>query len=143
MANGAVVRLLELPPEHSEATTGTPGTAATEIEATIGQAMAAAVTGLGFALAEYQNGGLTNKTRTANGERVARLYELQQSTLGQIDFGLVAREQGRIALRQYLDAAGFYQRHGAEQGDAMLDMFIADVLGVVAKVTDFERRLAN
>ena len=60
-----------------------------------------------------------------------------------IDFPTVAREQGRIALRQYLAEGGFYGQHTTEQGDAVLDMFIDDVLAVVARVTAFEAALAN
>jgi hypothetical protein len=100
----------------------------------IGRAMAAAVTGLGFALAEFENGGLRPETRLANGTRIAALYELQQAHAGEISFEAVAREQGRIALRQFLDAGGFYQCYSAEQGDALLDMLIADVLAVVSRV---------
>ena len=105
--------------------------------------MARAATGLCFAMQEYQNGGLRPETRLANGERIARLFELQEATLGEIDFSLVAREQGRIALRRYLDANDFYCHHSAEQGDAVLEMCIDDVLAVVAKVTAFERAMAN
>lgn len=114
-----------------------------DIRTAIGEAMVAAVVGIGGALAEFENGGLTNTTRTANGERVARLYELQQSSLDEINFPVVAREQGKVALRQFLAAGDFYSQHSTEQGDAVLDMLIGDVLAVLRKVTALEAAWAN
>lgn len=142
MANGvAALRVALEPAPHSEATAGGAGAAATEI--TIGQAVAAAVTGLGFALQEYGAGGLTNQTRTANGARIAALYEMQQAHAGALDFALVARREGKVALRQFLAASDFYCQHTTEQGDAVLDMFIDGVLTVLSKVTALEAAWAN
>jgi hypothetical protein len=70
------------------------------------------------------------------------LYELQQSTLGQINFSTVARVEAKCVLRTYLDA-DFYRRHGTAQGEAALDLFIDEVLQILAKVTAFERAMAN
>jgi hypothetical protein len=143
MPNGASVRLpRELQPQ---ATTAKPDAipAATEVETAIGAATAAAVTGFSQAMMEYQNGGLAPATRLANGERIARMYELQQVYAGEVAFEVVARAEARVVLRQYLAADGFYGRHTTEQGDAVCNELISHVLEIVGRVTDFERRLAN
>ena len=93
--NGAVVRLLELPPEHSEATAGAgPDQAATEIAIGAGgggcRNRARLRAGGVPKMADFaQKLGL----RMASGSRA--LYELQQFSLGEINFPVVAREQGR------------------------------------------------
>ena len=137
MANGAAVAKL-VPPSAP----ATPSTGQEDIRTTIGTAVARAATGLCYAVQEYQNGGLTNTTRTVNGERIAALYWLQQAHGGKIDFPAVAREQGKVVLRQYL-RDDFYQQYSTEQGDAVLDMFIDETLAVLARVTAAERAWAN
>jgi hypothetical protein len=146
-ANGtAVLALLPSASEPTPAATSS-STAAGKpnkpIETTIGEAMAAAATGLCFAAQEHQQlGALTSTTRTANGERIAALYWLQQAHADKLDFAATAREQGKVILRQYL-RDDFYQQYSTEQGDAALDMFIDETLAVLARVTAVERAWAN
>lgn len=135
MVNGAAVARL-VPPANPSANDQE------GIEAEIGRAVASAVTGLCFAVAESQNGGLRSATRTENGERVARMFELQEAHAGEIDFPTVARAAGKVVLRQYL-GNDFYRQYSTEQGDAVLDMFIDETLAVLARVTAVERALAN
>ena len=70
------------------------------------------------------------------------MYELQQAHAGAIDFPVVARREGKVLLRQYLDG-GFHRHYNTEQGDAVLDAIITELLAIVAKVTTFERAMAN
>jgi hypothetical protein len=139
MANGNAALLL-LAPESTPAgvTTGKPN----EVERSIGQATAAATTALCQAMQEYQNGGLRPETRLASGTRVAALYQLQQAHAGALDFAATVRREGKRVLRQYFDG-DFHQHYSAEQGDAVLDLFIDEVLAVVAKVASFERAWVN
>jgi hypothetical protein len=135
MANGAAVALLPSAAPTSAA-------AGKPIETEIGAATASAVTGLCFAVAESQNGGLRSATRTENGERIAKMFELQEATLGKLDFAATAREQGKIVLRQYL-GDDFYRQYSLEQGDAAIDMFIDETLAVLRKVTATMRAWAH
>jgi hypothetical protein len=66
--------------------------------------VANAATGLCHGLAEYKNGGLTDKTRMANGERIAAVAILRLDTIGDpgLDFFGVARVEGAKILRTYL-----------------------------------------
>ena len=109
----------------------------TLIEAKIGAAMASAVCAIALGCHEFQNGGLAPATKTAAGDRIAALYHLQQAHATEIDFDAVAREHGRRALRTYLDAEGFYQRHSQAQGDATLDIYLDGTLEILGKVTAF------
>ena len=77
-----------------------PAPASEPIEHLIGEATAAAACALAQAFLEFQNGGLTPKTRAAGGDRIAELFALRQSTLGEINFEEVAREHGARALRK-------------------------------------------
>jgi hypothetical protein len=135
MANGAVVARL-VPPAAPADATGKP------IEAEIGEAVASAATGLCYAVHEHQQlGALTNTTRTTNGERIARIYHLQQAHEGKIDFAAVARAEGTRVLRSCLDA-DFYRTH-AGAGDWTINMIVDEVLAIVGRVTAFERAMAN
>lgn len=58
------------------------------------------------------------------------------------DFAATVRREGKLRLRQYLDA-NFYQRHGAGAGEATLDELLTGLLDVLAKVTAVERAWAN
>ena len=97
------------------------------------------MTGLCFALNEYQNGGLRPETRRAIGERTARVA-MMQLELGDQDFAVHARGARHI-LRQYLDA-DFFRRHSFEQADEAIDMFVGELLGVVDRVVEDERAAA-
>jgi hypothetical protein len=58
---------------------------------------AAAAAAIGQALVGFHDGGLTPATKTQGGDLVAQLYELQQATLGELDFAAVVRREGRGA----------------------------------------------
>jgi hypothetical protein len=67
---------IQRPPSAAAGNPGAP------IEVLIGEVAAAAVVALCRALAEFQDGGLTPASRTQGGDLIARLYKLQQATLG-------------------------------------------------------------
>jgi hypothetical protein len=79
--------------------TATPEPEPQSIEVLIGTVVAAAAIALLRALYEWEN-GLTPAARTAGGDLVAQLWELRQSTLGEIDFEQVARIYGTQALKK-------------------------------------------
>jgi hypothetical protein len=144
MANGATAARLPFsePPSGPAITQPADKPAPNEIERSIGEATASAACAFARALLERQTSWLSPETRLASGTRVAALYTLQQSTLGQIDFAFVARQQGKRVLRQYFDA-GFFQHYSVEQSDAVLDVYIDEVLAILGKVATFERAMAN
>ena len=105
----------------------------------VGEAIASAATMLCFALLKQQNGKLTNETRAAGGERVAKLVELVLS--GEVDL-TSARTAGKQVLRQYLDA-DFFRRYSTEQGEEALDSILSELFKIVDRVVAFERGLAH
>jgi hypothetical protein len=113
-----------------------------DIRTAIGEAVASAATGLCQGVAEYQNGGLRPETRLANGERIARIYHLQQAHADKLDFPAVARAEGVRVLRQYFDAS-FYERYGPGAGEWTTNMIVDEVLAVVGRVTALEAAWAN
>ena len=137
MANGtAALALLTFASAPADATGKEP------IEREIGEAVASAATGLCYALQEYQNGGLTSTTKMTKGERIARIYHLQQAHAGKLDFPTVARAEGARVLRTYFDA-DFYRRYGPGAGEWTINMIIDEVLAVVGRVTAHERAFAH
>src|SRR5258708_729908 len=105
--NGAAVALKLV---HTEAPEPAPAPSGEPIERAIGEAVAATVCVLARGMLELQDGGLSATVRTAGGSKVAALYQLQQSTLGKIDFASIVRREGRRVLRGYFDS-NFYQHH--------------------------------
>jgi hypothetical protein len=114
----------------------------TEIETTIGTVVANAVTTFCLSLQNYQHlGRLDPELREAGGNRVAQLVELWLAHGGSDeDFIDMARHQGRIRLRQYLDA-DFFRHNTIEQGDAGLDFFLRSIFEITDKVVREERAL--
>lgn len=140
MTNGVAVRL-PFAPEHLSKDEP-PSASGAGIETAIGIAMASAATGLCQGVAEYQNGGLTSTTKMTNGEQIAALYWLQHAHAGEIDFPAVAREQGKVVLRQYLKDDPCRQ-YTQEQNDAAIDLFIDETLAVLRRVTATMQAWAN
>ena len=140
--NGAAVALpfALTPPSASVPATGKPAAAPAGAPITLGEevsaAVASAVTGLCFALNEYQNGGLRPETRRAIGERTARVA-MMQLELGDQVFAVHARG-ARHVLRRSLDA-DYFRRYSLEQADEAIDMFVGELLAVVGRVVEDER----
>jgi hypothetical protein len=139
MANGAAVTPPFAPRSAPADAASKPGE---PIENTIGAATAAAACALAQALTEHQNGQVRPETRLAEGERIAKMFELQEATLGAIDFPAVAREHGRRTLRTYFDA-DFYRCHGRGASEVAMSVLIDVALEVLSKVTAHERARAN
>jgi hypothetical protein len=135
MTNGAAVTL-PFAPGSAPAPADAADKPGEPIENTIGTATASAACALAQALTEHQNGKLRPETRLAGGERIAKMFELQEATLGEIDFPAVAREHGRRALRTYFDAS-----QGASE--TAMNLLIDGALEVLSKVTAHERARAN
>jgi hypothetical protein len=141
MANGAVVRLLELPPEYSEATAGMPGTAVTEIETTIGQAVVNAVKIFyEAAIAQQETGLLPPAIIAAGGSRIAAIATLQLDYEGgDLDFVAQAHHAGKRELRRCFNNTDLFRQHDPVEIDRVFDASISDVLGIVSRVVREER----
>src|SRR5262245_62475412 len=97
------------------------------IEILIGEAVAVAALTLMAALQEFQNNGLTRTTRTAGGDAITALWELQRATRTEIpDFEQVAREHGTKALKSKCNGG-----YSAAAGDILID----ETLRILARVT--------
>ena len=66
----------------------------------IGEVTADAAVVLARALREFQNDGLSPRTRGHWGDLIVRLFELWQVCAGQIDFYAVARARGARLLQE-------------------------------------------
>jgi hypothetical protein len=103
----------------------------------IGTAAADAVEAMWMAVAEYLESGHGTLVWTLGGTTIARVYELQQATLGQLDFaGTVRREGKRVMFSRH--AARCQAQLGIGLSEAFIDELIDGVLEIVAKVADFE-----
>jgi hypothetical protein len=76
----------------------------------------------------------------------AQLYELQESTLAEIDFPMVARTEGkRVFVTRY--GAGLKAHFGERLDGAALDVMIDEMvgwpLGILARVTATEKTFAH
>jgi len=71
-----------------------------------------------------------------------KLYRLQEDTLGQIDFDVVARAEGKLVLLRR-HGAMLSKHYGAAVLDAALDEIVARPLDVLRKVTARERARMN
>jgi hypothetical protein len=138
MPNGAAVALpRELDPAIQPAKA--------EILEQIGSAVADAAIMVCCAVGQHRAGsGLTGEIRTRAGDLFVAMYQLQQDTLGELDFAAVARVEGKRAL---------WERHGAVMRaqlnytdatlDAALDELVERPLAVLRQVTAAERAWAN
>jgi hypothetical protein len=136
MANGCSA----LPLAPADVTVDEPGIS---LEAAIGEATASAVTALCQGWMEFESGErLSAATRAAGGERIAKLYMLQQQAGPNLDFAATARREGARVLRQYF-TSDFYLKHGPGAGETTIDAYLDGVLEILAKVVAFERAMAN
>ena len=130
MANGAHVVL--------------PATEDKSIELKIGEAAAEAVVASCYAVADFWAArAMTPATRKMNGTHIARLYELQQSVPDGIDFPAVTRREGKRAVHARYGAIFRAAHGGADIPELMLDILIDDLLRILDRVTETERRLAH
>jgi hypothetical protein len=142
MPNGAAVALPpELdPPTRREA-------AHAEIIQRIGNVVADAAIAVCAGISDWEfDGRLSGATRTRAGDLFVQLFELQEATVGLLDFSAVARAEGkRTIMRRH--GAALKQHYGAalsaERLDAVLDEIIGWPLDVLAKLTAVERALAH
>ena len=70
------------------------------LEQILGEVAADAAVVLARALREFQNGGLSPRTRGHWGDLIARLFELWQVGVGQIDVYSAARARGARLLQE-------------------------------------------
>jgi hypothetical protein len=94
--NGAHARVLPLPssPATIPAKAAARGDIAIEILNRIGNAVADAVLWVGTGIEDWEHGE-TLRPQRGRKQMFVRLYELQESTLGGIDFPAVARVEGK------------------------------------------------
>jgi hypothetical protein len=142
MANGAAVARSFVPEPPTAPAATAPKPDEVPIEIAIGTAAASAVTAIAQALVEFQDGGLRRETKDAGAERIAKLYELQQTTLGELDFPTVARAEAKRVLCRCFPAE-FYQRYGEGAGEVTMNLYIDAVLEILGKVTACERMFSN
>jgi hypothetical protein len=134
MANGsAALKLLapEPPPdEHSEPSA----------PAELGLAVAGATAVLCRAMFDYrQNGELDPQVREAGGSGIAKVATWQlDHGLGDLEFAAVARQQGKIQLRQHLNT-DFFRHNSPAEVEAALDFYIDSLLEMVSRVVKDER----
>ena len=77
---------------------------ASSLERIVGEAVAVAAAAIGEALGEYQDAGLTPRTRNQGGEAIVHLFRLKLFLAADFpDFDAVAKEQGVAALRAATD----------------------------------------
>jgi len=135
MANGTPVALPgELEPSSPDAS----------IEYRVGIATAEAVIASAQALRDFWAcGAMTPAVRAANGEWIARLYELQQQAPPGFDFAATVIREGKRTIHARYGAMFRAHHNGAEIPEPMLDILLSDLLEILAKVTATERMLAH
>ena len=120
-----------LAPSTSTSTTATsPSKPASWLEHHLGQTVAAAASTIAEALGEFQDGGLTSRTKGRGGELIFELFRLRQFLIANFpDFDRLARERGIEALRAATDG---------EIRPEIADELITAVLDILGKVTKAE-----
>jgi hypothetical protein len=89
--------------------------------------VAGAAGNLALALSEFQDRGVTGRTKKAGGEAIWQLYRLRQVLIADlVDFDSIARTHGRAVLRECC---------GNDITDAFVDVLIDTVLEILRKVT--------
>jgi hypothetical protein len=99
------------------------------LEQIIGEVTASAALMIVRALCEFQNGGLSARTRTHRGDLLARLFELWRVGAGQIDFYAVARARGARLLQE---------RHGRDINARRIAVLIDAVIENLQQVVRAE-----
>src|SRR5262249_424573 len=99
------------------------------LEQIIGEVTADAAVVLARALREFQNDGLSPRTRGHWGDLIVRLFELWQVGAGQIDFYAVARARGARLLQE---------RYGKDINARAIAVLIDGVLEILQKIVRSE-----
>jgi hypothetical protein len=134
MANGNAAIALIAPARSPKDTP----TAATAIETEIGDLVTQAAMLLWQAARKRMAGQETFPTSLQVGERIAKLYALQQLTPG---FAAIVAREGRRALRAVLAQNEDLCRR--DDLDQTLDEILSWPLGILSRVTESERAFAN
>ena len=95
------------------------------LERYVGEMVAGAAGVIALALSEFQDRGLTPRTKMAGGEAIAQLFKLRQFMIGTWDFDTIARAQGTRVLRECC---------GRDVKDATVDALVDETLAILAKV---------
>jgi len=106
-----------------------PQPSALPLEQTIGEVTADAAVVLARALREFQNDGLSARTRTHWGDLIAQLFELWQVCAGWIDFYAVARARGARLLQE---------RYGRDISARTIAVLVDAVIEVLQRVVRAE-----
>jgi hypothetical protein len=119
----------------------------TEIEQRIGNTVADAAIMVCAGVGDWESDGrLAPATRAQAGALFVELFQLQESTLGELDFAAVARAEGKRAIMRRHGAV-LAQHYGATLSGAALDRVLDEIidwpLGILRKVTAAERAWAN
>jgi len=114
---------------HTEVPEPAPATSE-GIERRVGIAMADAVAAVSAGCVEWIGGGVTAKTKSLGGERIAALYWISQSP--GFDFATARTECLRV----------LQERHGPDTSETT-NVLIDGVLEILTKVTAFMRLTAN
>src|SRR5262245_31517774 len=96
------------------------------LERHVDELVAAAAGMIALALSEYQDRGVTTRTKMANADAIFQLFRLRQSMIGTWDFDTMARTHGRAVLRECC---------GSDVTDATVDMLVDATLEILRKVT--------
>jgi hypothetical protein len=143
--NGAsACRLLPDPPSAPEPGKPAADPARAAIENAIGETTADACTVLAAAMiAFHETGRLTPETKSAGGEKIARLAQLELDLLGEPDdFAGIAHnhKEGGRRLRGMLDTE-YFLNHGAAGSDAVITNLISGALEISQRVVRLEKVL--
>jgi hypothetical protein len=116
-----------------------------ELEQRIGMVVADAALAVCVGRSEWENGGLAPATKTAAGDLFVESFKLQETTLGELDFDVVAHREGLRNLRMRYGAvlAEHYGDFPASALDRTLNQILSWPLSVLARVTAVERALAH
>ena len=99
------------------------------LEQIIGEVTADAAVVLARALREFQNDGLSARTRTHWGDLIAQLFKLWQVCAGQVDFYAVTRARGARLLQE---------RYGEDINARTIAVLIDGVLEILQQIVRSE-----
>jgi hypothetical protein len=141
MANGTPALKLMPAPEPLPKDAGRPSAnPLTEIEITLGAAVADAAAVISLAVVDFgADGALAPATRVAGGEALARVCMIRLDHFGEIDFTAAGAEAKRL-LRQRHGMA-WRAEYGTEIPEAMLNTLVGWALNITEKVVADERAL--
>jgi hypothetical protein len=114
-----------------------------EVERSIGEAAASAAMAIGFGMVDYAaSGEIRPPTRQSGAKALADTAMLALEHDGTLDFGAVARREGRAVLERR-HGAMLREHLPAARIDAAFGELIDQVLAIVGRVVAIERALAN